>query len=931
MLNVWLEQPGVKKMISDAWKSEEGPGWKSYTIQRKLSSVRVKLAQWNKQSDGDFKLGLMNARKEWERLSLLQDERGLSEEESLKKLAIQRRIWQLEQQEEKIWRQKSRIAWLKEGHLNTKFFHRSASWRYNKNRISGILVDELWVEDPELIKQAACKYFSSIFGKSDSCIWTLEGVNFATVSDSQREFLESQISREEVLGALKSCDGNKAPGPDGFNMNFFKRLWFTVEEVMGFIQEFCDNRRLPKGINRTYIALIPKSASPQSFSDFRPISLLNSSYKILSKCLANRLSTVLPYLISPTQTAFLANRNIMDGIMVINELIHALKTEGRSALVIKLDFWKAYDSVSWEYLELIQRSMGFGCKWIDWMRPCYSSASMDVLINGSPSKEFPMKRGLRQGDHLSPFLFLLAAEGLSRIIDKVAGEGLINGVEWEKGGEKMTHLQFADDTVLFCQANLEEIQRLKMILYGFEGCSGLKINFSKSMCYGIGLKEEETQSFARVLGCPVGSFPMKYLGLQVGVNPSRVSTWAPILQKFKDKLASWKSVNLSMAGILVLIKAALCNMPLYYASIYKIPIIVAQEMEKIQRQFLWGGMEGRKKIHYVKWATITKSRKFGGLGVQALREKNMALLTKWWWNLISGRGGLWRRMVLEKYAIKGAHVPGEVSLKTRKLSSCWKNIINAVKGNDEIGAAFREGLKLRLGRGNEIKFWDDVWAGVSSFKDQYPRLHILAENPQAVVGEMGVWENGVWLWKLRFRRALYQWEEVQKSELMEGLRHLQIKERMDDRVVWTFSADGIYSMSSLMRTALAIKAKKHNWESMPFKLWCGAAPPKVEMLIWRIFFQSLPTKLALYSRRVLNREEDLTCVLCEEERESSDHLLIHCRWSWELWTKGLMWWGSTWVAPQNARCLLESWGLGGASKSSKRLGKILCYATLWSI
>ncbi|KAL9688405.1 hypothetical protein QQ045_032826 [Rhodiola kirilowii] len=695
--------------------------------------------------------------------------------------------------------------------------------------ISGILVEKAWVEDPELIKQAARDYFMSFFTKSDVCILDLEGVFFDSVSEVQREFLESWISREEVLIALKSSDGNKAPGPDGFNMNFFKKLWFTVEEeVMGFINEFCENGRLSKGINRTYIALIPKIASPQSFSDYRPISLLNSAYKILSKCLAKRLSTVLPHLISPSQSAFVANRNIMDGIM----------SEGRSALVIKLDFWKAYDSVSWEYLELIQKSMGFGSKWMNWMKACYSSANMAVLINGSPSKDFPMQRGLRQGDLLSPFLFLLAAEGLSRILDKVAGEGMLNGVEWIKGGDKMTHLQFADDTVLFCQANEEEVQRLKLILYGFEGCSGLKINFGKSLCFGVGLKAEETQFFASLLGCLVGNFPMKYLGLQVGVNPSRVSSWAPILQKFKDKLASWKGVNLSMAGRVVLIKAALCSMPLYYASIYKILIAVALEIEKIQRKFLWGGLEDQKKIHYVKWTTVTKPRKYGGLGIQALREKNQALLTKWWWDLISGRGGQWRRMVLEKYDIKGAYRPSEEA-------------------------------SLPVGR-------------------------------------------------------------VAEKRAAEESPPFADKRKGDDRIVWTYSPDGSFSTSSLMKAAVAIKAKKHNWENLPFHLWCGAAPPKVEMLIWKIFLDSLPTKLALYRRRVLNRE-DLICALCEEDRESADHLLIHCKWSWKLWSISLKWWGSSWVAPQSVRCLLESWEIGGMSKPAKRIGKILCYATLWSI
>ncbi|KAL9676049.1 hypothetical protein QQ045_004262 [Rhodiola kirilowii] len=532
--DVWLEHPRIKEIVCEARKSMEVPGWKGYTIQRKLSRVRSVISHWNKRSFGDVKIKLTSAIVEWERLSLLQDSCGLSEEDSLTKVALQKRIWQLETQDERICRQKSRIRWLKDGDQNSKYFYTFATWRTNKNKISSILVAGKWVEEPALIKQAACDYFSAIFRKSDPCSWILEEMKFTSLNAIQREFLESKISEEEIQCALKECDGCKAPGPDGFNLNFYKKYWcYVKDEVVGFIEEFCENGRLAKGINKTFLALIPITVSPQSFSDFRPISLVNSMYKILSKCLAKRLSSVLPKLISPNQSAFIANRSILDGIMVINELIHAMKFKKRAALIIKLDFWKAYDSVSWEYLEKIQRSMGFGSKWIEWMTECYSIMRMAVLVNGLPTKEFPIERGLRQGDPLSPFLFLLAAEGLSRILNKAAEDDVLSGVEWVKNGDRMTHLQFADDTVLFCSAELKEVQFLKMILHSFEGCSGLKINFGKSMCYGIGLEEEEIMGFVKVLGCPVGSFPMKYLGMQVGVNPAKKSSWEPILLRFK--------------------------------------------------------------------------------------------------------------------------------------------------------------------------------------------------------------------------------------------------------------------------------------------------------------------------------------------------------------------------------------------------------------
>ncbi|KAL9668390.1 hypothetical protein QQ045_002771 [Rhodiola kirilowii] len=552
ILNAWLDNPGLKGRIKNSWMASEESGWKGFTIQRKLSRVRRLLSLWNKKDFGDVRVKLSNSKADWERLSLIQESRSLSDEESLKKLALQKLIWQLEIQEERIWRQKSRISWLKSGDQNTKYFHRQATWRSKRNSISRLCVGEEWIEEPARLKQAAREYFSAIFKRSVTCQWSLDELNFRVLNSEQRDFLERGISEEEILAALKDCDGNKAPGPDGFNVNFFKKFWLIVgDELVGFIKEFCRNGRLSRGINKTFLALIPKTTSPQSFGDFRPISLVNSSYKILSKCLAKRLSLVLPLLISPNQTAFISNRNILVGIMITNEIIHSAKRERKRALVIKIDFKKAYDTISWEYLRSVLECMGFGSKWIKWVSECFSTPSLSVLINGSPSKEFPMERGLRQGDPLSPFLFLLAAEGLSRMLS--------NAVR-----------------------------------------AGLEINFGKSICIGIGISEEEVQGLAGILGCPSGSFPLTYLGMQVGSNPGRLATWSPILQKFKLKLASWRSANLSMAGRVVLIKSALCNLPLYYASMYKMPIAVAQEMEKIQRQFLWGSCDLRRKLHYVK-------------------------------------------------------------------------------------------------------------------------------------------------------------------------------------------------------------------------------------------------------------------------------------------------------------------------------------------
>ncbi|KAL9679720.1 hypothetical protein QQ045_017586 [Rhodiola kirilowii] len=307
------------------------------------------LSQWNKKDFGDIRVKLSLAKEEWERLSLIQDDRSLTEDESLKRVALQKMIWQLEIQEERIWRQKSRIGWLRSGDQNTKYFHRYATWRTNRNAISSLMVGDRQIMEPGMIKEAACQHFSDIFKRNGVCQWSLNELNFGAVNITQKVLLEREFLEEEVLAAIKDCDGNKAPGPDGFNVNFYKKFWLIVgEEVLGFIREFWKNGRRSRGVNKTFIALIPKSGSPQNLDDYRPISLVNSSYKILAKCLANRLKVVLPQLISPNQSAFLSERNILDGIMIINEIIHSVRKEKKRVLIIKLDFKKAYDTISWE-------------------------------------------------------------------------------------------------------------------------------------------------------------------------------------------------------------------------------------------------------------------------------------------------------------------------------------------------------------------------------------------------------------------------------------------------------------------------------------------------------------------------------------------------------------------------------------------------------
>lgn len=209
------------------------------------------------------------------------------------------------------------------------------------------------------------------------------------------------------------------------------------------------------------------------------------------------------------------------------------------AVLLKLDFQKAYDSMSWEFLDWVLGEMGFPSLWRNWIRSCVRTASLSILINGTPSKPIKMHRGLRQGDTLSPFLFNLAMEVLHRLIVKAIDKGLWEGVEIRKGHDlRISHLKFADDTLLFCPARKEYLLNIKKTLIVFQLVSGLKLNFHKSSLVDINVNQEFLSLMARRLLCTIEELPIIYLGLPLGADKGKKEMWRTVVEKMEKKLAS---------------------------------------------------------------------------------------------------------------------------------------------------------------------------------------------------------------------------------------------------------------------------------------------------------------------------------------------------------------------------------------------------------
>lgn len=291
-------------------------------------------------------------------------------------------------------------------------------------------------------------YFENRFKEVPYSWVSFDGVVFNTISELDHESLTANFDPQEVKEAVWDCEGDKSPGPDSINFHFIKTFWNLLEkDVLRVVNEFYVHGVWTKGCNSSFIALIPKKDSPQGLNDFRPISLVGCIYKIVSKLLANRLKEVLPKVIGEEQSAFLSGRSMMDSIVTANELIHDARIRKKQLLIFKVDFEKSYYSVRWDFLVYVMRRMHFNERWIKWIEGCLKSARVSVLVNRSPSEEFGMGRGLRQGDPLAPFLFLIVAEGINCLfhqavrLEKFVGYGL--GRENEV---RASILQFADDT-----------------------------------------------------------------------------------------------------------------------------------------------------------------------------------------------------------------------------------------------------------------------------------------------------------------------------------------------------------------------------------------------------------------------------------------------------------------------------------------------------
>ncbi|XP_022041758.1 uncharacterized protein LOC110944402 [Helianthus annuus] len=241
--------------------------------------------------------------------------------------------------------------------------------------------------------------------------------------------------------------------------------------------------------------------------------------------------------------------------------------------------------------------MGFPNKWCEWVFGILSSARSSVLVNGSHTFEFPCFKGIRQGDPISPFLFLIVMEGFSSMVRRASSVGTFRGIMLPNNGPTLTNLLYADDSVLIGEWSGSNIKHMALLLRCFNIVSGLQINMGKSSLMGIGVSSSQVEIMAKVLNCKKGSTPFIHLGVMVGARMTRVANWKSVMEVVESRLSLWKAATLSISGLVTLIKSVLESIPNYHLSLFKAPAAVLHGIEGIIRRSFWGGNKTLKNLH----------------------------------------------------------------------------------------------------------------------------------------------------------------------------------------------------------------------------------------------------------------------------------------------------------------------------------------------
>lgn len=849
---MWLDQPDFKDLSNHIWRE-----YLEASLDVKLGILKSEACVWNKTSFGNIFQrknrvlarirGIHNALADGHNPFLLNLLHSLGLEFS-NLLAL----------EEMFWKSKSRNDWVKLGDSNTSFFHASVLKQRWTNRITA-LKNHLgeWVSDPVLLQSLVVDSFRPLFSPKQISPLALNIRDYVNPLQYPPDFV-SVPEPSEIKRALFDLKPHKAAGWDGFQPAFFQKFWDVVgDNVVDEIKNAFVLQSTPSLWNKSLICLIPKCANPSEVRSFRPISLYSTMYKIFTKLLANRLKPIISSIISHNQAAFVPKRQGVDNVVIAQEVFYRMKHRrcgNHGYVMVNLDLEKAYDKINWDFILNALKILNFPPNWVNIIRSCISSVQHSVLFNGGTTDFFSPGCGIRQGDPLSPYLFIICMEIFSAFIHKEVAGG-----SWKPFKVKsfsVSHLFYADDIILFVKNDPTSLAAAYRALNSFVSCSGLSINSQKSFLWMSKNSSPADVSAAQsVFQLRVASSPGNYLGFPLGIS-NKASDFRFLIDKTINKIEAWKSKSLSSIGKVTLINSVCSSTLAYYMQCLPIPKAVCLNLDKVLRDFLWSDGLGNHKMHMVNWDNICSDKKEGGLGISKCFQRNNAFLAKL----------LWRALHLDSSTLWASLCHIRLSLKSCANSSIGKGLL---RGKPIV----LNGSHSLIFSGSSTSFWHDSWCSVGPLsKILFGPLCLSDLNLK--VSDVSP-ADGIWNWQ----SISYSIPDEVANCLIAVPRSSDVVSK--DKIIWRPNLNGKFSLKSAYHLACHPFSDNSCVPEAGFSwIWKSLCQPRKKNFMWKVAHLALPTAYVLSQRGI---HISSVCVLCGDQPETLNHVFQECSMSNLVW------------------------------------------------
>ena len=546
-------------------------------------------------------------------------------------------------------RMRSKTQWYKEGKKGTKYFLGLEKVKYSNKTLSMIVCEDNTItqEEAKILKEQA-KFYRKLYNKNPSITFNIQNVFNVSHPDSSKAEIDAEYTFADFTKALTQMARGKAPGNDGLTVAFYMVMWSKVGRIVwDAVQQSKINGMLYRSAHRGVISLIPKkNRDPKFIKSYRPLMLLNTDHKIITKMLTNRLKPYLTEVISPHQSGYVPGRFIGKNLRRLVDFIQLLERDNQEMILMSVNFEKCFNIIDHEALIKSLQFFNIGENFIMWVLMIYKGFEFCVINNGRWSTYHKQLRGVHQGSALSGPLFLYVSEIMSLLITH---DDKIQGIEIGSHSEKLS--QYADDTNIWSKPNERSLNAIIKVLEEFYLNTGLKVNYDKTILYRIGARSNKRLYLDRKFKW--GKKTMDTLGLLISINPNETDTdlssnYDNIVNKAENIMNSWSNRNLSLHG-----KVQVVNSLVNSLFVYKMQVlptmskVIQNKMNMLISKFIWNARKPK-----IRMKTMHGTPKHAGCKLSNLVLRDMALKIEWVRRLCEDRDPAWSEAVYKLINVK---------------------------------------------------------------------------------------------------------------------------------------------------------------------------------------------------------------------------------------------------------------------------------------